>query len=216
MDDAWYAGNIDRSIAEQKLLPLADGSFLVRASRTRRGFTLTVKFLEVRHIVIVESQGKFGFSEPTTFPTVADLVRHFQNVSLAYYNAELETTLRYPYKTAPLAGQDDVTYDDALDNDDIYVSNVYALRERLARQHRDFRHERAAPAVQSYEEPPNLVDKEGIAHLDKVGLGAVCVCACVRVCVRVCACACVQRGKCLHLVRLVVLEVLRDASCVVA
>ncbi|EGD73087.1 hypothetical protein PTSG_04801 [Salpingoeca rosetta] len=167
MDDAWYAGNMDRAAAEATLAPLADGSFLVRASRTRRGFTLTVKFLEVRHIVIVESKGKFGFSEPTTFPSVADLIRHFQSVSLAYYNAELETTLAYPYKTAPRAGENDVQFDDELADDDIYVSNVYALRERLARQHRDFRHERQAPPVEAYEQPPEPVDKEGLAHLDK-------------------------------------------------
>eukprot|EP00043_Microstomoeca_roanoka_P017898 m.188419 g.188419 ORF g.188419 m.188419 type:complete len:948 (+) comp16723_c4_seq1:196-3039(+) len=167
MDDSWYAGDMDRARSEATLLPLADGSFLVRASRTRRGFTLSVKFLEVRHIVIVESNGKFGFSEPTTFASVTDLVRHFQAVSLAYYNAELETTLAYPYKTAPRASATDAGDDDGLD-EDIYVSNVYALRESLARQHHNFRHERGGTRIvheEADEQPP--VDTERLAHLDK-------------------------------------------------
>lgn len=148
--EPWFAGNMDRRQAEEALQNKVDGAFLVRASQTRRGYSMTVKYREIRHVVLVESNGKFGFTEPTTFDSISALVRHFEKVSLKDYNAELETPLAYPYKTAPEeTGQLD--YDEGPD-DDIYVSNVEALRQSLARQHQDYRHNRAA---------------QRIAHLDK-------------------------------------------------
>jgi hypothetical protein len=148
--EPWFAGNMDRRQAEEALHNKVDGTFLVRASQTHKGYSMTVKYREIRHVVLVERNGKFGFTEPTTFSSIAALVRHFEKVSLKDYNAELETVLAYPYKTAPEeTGQLD--YDEGPD-DDIYVSNVEALRQSLARQHQDYRHNRAAQRV---------------AHLDK-------------------------------------------------
>eukprot|EP00049_Salpingoeca_infusionum_P002946 m.61506 g.61506 ORF g.61506 m.61506 type:complete len:953 (+) comp11868_c2_seq1:125-2983(+) len=138
--EPWFAGNMNRPEAEAALAPLVDGSFLVRASQTRAGYTLTVKFREIRHIVIVAKGGKFGFSEPLTFTSVAELVRHFEKQSLSYYNAELETRLAFPFKVAPVASGADYDYDDGPD-DDIYVSYVSDLKKSLARQHRNYRHD---------------------------------------------------------------------------
>eukprot|EP00056_Hartaetosiga_gracilis_P021866 m.26940 g.26940 ORF g.26940 m.26940 type:complete len:929 (-) comp9307_c2_seq4:577-3363(-) len=149
--EPWYAPGFNRARAEQTLSTLVDGSFLIRDSQSRKGFTLSIKFSEIRHIVIVQSDGKYGFSEPPTFESIPALVNHFTGVSLSYYNAELETTLAYPYLTAPLDDADDTAvFDD--ENEALYVSNVSALRESLARQHHDFRHERGVQRA---------------AHLDK-------------------------------------------------
>lgn len=57
-------------MAEDTLMDAPDGTFLVRVSQSRAGYSLTVKYLEIRHVVIVESNNKFGFSEPTTFDTL--------------------------------------------------------------------------------------------------------------------------------------------------
>ena len=73
----------------------------MRPSKSHNGYSLSVKFEEVRHVMIIESRGKFGFSEPCEFDSVLALVEFFQRESLACYNAELETKLDYPYKTAP-------------------------------------------------------------------------------------------------------------------
>ena len=61
-------------------------------------FSLSVKFQDIRHIVIMCRGGKYGFSEPTEFDSVLALVEYFQATSLAHYNAELETTLAYPFR----------------------------------------------------------------------------------------------------------------------
>lgn len=66
----WFAGNMERPMAEDTLMDAPDGTFLVRVSQSRAGYSLTVKYLEIRHVVIVESNNKFGFSEPTTFDTL--------------------------------------------------------------------------------------------------------------------------------------------------
>lgn len=82
------------------------------------------------------------------------------------------------HRIAPRAVNDEALYEDGLD-EDIYVSNVYALRESLARQHRNFRHERpvvpippgvdpGASSTVSAEDSSVPVDKERLAHLEKV------------------------------------------------
>lgn len=129
---AWFAGEMDRATAEQRLSDRADGSFLVRVSQSRAGYSLTVKFTEIRHVVIVESAGKFGFSEPTIFDSLSALISHFEKESLSCYNAELETCLRYPYVDAPKETQDDSRYDDM--DEELYISNVHALRESLEKK----------------------------------------------------------------------------------
>lgn len=132
----WFAGTMDRVSAEQAVQDGPDGTFLVRVSQTHNGYSLTVKYREIRHIVIIASGGKYGFSEPTSFDSVADLVRNFERTSLQQYNAELETTLRYPFKTAPKStGTDDSGYEDAM-TEELYIKNVSALRESLEQQAR--------------------------------------------------------------------------------
>lgn len=101
--EPWFAGNVTRDEAAALLVPLCDGSFLIRTSQSRVGYTLTVKYVEIRHIMIVQSGGKFGFSNPTNFASLPEMIYHFGRTSLACYNAELETTLAHPYKTAPAA-----------------------------------------------------------------------------------------------------------------
>eukprot|EP00051_Salpingoeca_urceolata_P005789 m.77336 g.77336 ORF g.77336 m.77336 type:complete len:936 (+) comp14542_c0_seq3:275-3082(+) len=131
----WFAGAMDRVQAEDVLSDSVDGTFLIRVSQTRPGFSLTVKFREIRHVVIVESGGKYGFSEPCTFDTLADLIKHFQTASLSCYNAELETTLAYPFKQAPKqTSQPDMgAVDEPALDEEVYISNVTSLKEKIDR-----------------------------------------------------------------------------------
>eukprot|EP00730_Choanoeca_flexa_P000412 TRINITY_DN10189_c0_g1_i2.p1 TRINITY_DN10189_c0_g1~~TRINITY_DN10189_c0_g1_i2.p1 ORF type:complete len:971 (+),score=287.30 TRINITY_DN10189_c0_g1_i2:157-3069(+) len=147
----WFAGNCDRNKAEQLLAPLVDGSYLIRSSQTRKGFSLTVKFRELRHIAIKERFGKYGFSDDTcTFPTIPALVKHFEKESLAKYNHILETTLAYPYKQAPKATNDHYDYDEGPD-EDIYVSNVSELRKNIKRRQGDWRHDQNAQRIAHFD-----------------------------------------------------------------
>ena len=59
---------------------------------------------------------------------VQELITHFQRESLSAYNAELETNLAYPYKTAPMAAAGGPVEFEDLPAEDIYMSNVSALR----------------------------------------------------------------------------------------
>lgn len=133
----WYGESMDRAAAEARLQDRPDGTFLVRPSLSHQGFSLSVKYGEIRHILISFAGGKYGFSEPLTFDSVIDLVENFQRTPLSAYNAELETTLRYPFKTAPKQQvvMEDSGVDDPL-TEDVYIKNVSALRESLEQQSR--------------------------------------------------------------------------------
>lgn len=132
----WFAESMDRATAESRLQDCPDGTFLVRSSTSHQGYSLTVKYREIRHIVINFSNGKYGFSEPTNFDSVIDLVQCFQSTPLSQYNAELETTLRYPFKTAPKQmAPDDSGYEEQM-TEELYIRNVLDLRESLEQQAR--------------------------------------------------------------------------------
>eukprot|EP00041_Stephanoeca_diplocostata_P010051 m.159327 g.159327 ORF g.159327 m.159327 type:complete len:468 (+) comp17999_c0_seq1:72-1475(+) len=124
----WYGGKMSRTQAEQHMTGKPDGTFLVRDSSSHQGYSLSVRFTEIRHVVIIKKGGKYGFSEPTTFPSLEALVKHFQQESLACYNAELETKLTYPYKTAPDEIKGAGENEEDGDEEDIYISNREALR----------------------------------------------------------------------------------------
>mmetsp|Transcript_36688 Transcript_36688/g.96060 ORF Transcript_36688/g.96060 Transcript_36688/m.96060 type:complete len:445 (-) Transcript_36688:989-2323(-) len=131
----WFAAGFDRAKTEESLMGKPDGTFLVRPSTSHNGFSLSVKFDDIRHIMIMQRGGKYGFSEPCTFDSVLALVESFQRDSLAVYNAELETKLVYPYSTAPtMAVQQYKSEEDEDAEEDLYVSNREALR--MARKNR--------------------------------------------------------------------------------
>lgn len=49
-----------------------------------------------RLIKIFQHGGRYGFSEPLTYPSVVDLIQYYQDKSLAQYNSKLDTQLLYP------------------------------------------------------------------------------------------------------------------------
>ena len=75
-----------------------DGSFLVRDSTSTHGeYTLTLRKGGVnKHIRIINKNGKFGLSEPTSFSSIQDLVEFYTINSLYKYNTRLDITLSNP------------------------------------------------------------------------------------------------------------------------
>merc|ERR1711935_71180 len=75
--------------------------------------------------------GQYGLVEENLFNTVPELVEHFLSISLQCYNAELETVLEFPYKTAPDAP---AGYRDDEPDEAIYMSNKSELIQSYAKK----------------------------------------------------------------------------------
>lgn len=130
-DASWFGGTMVAQEIEDALGSAPDGTFLIRTSTRREGYSLSIKYHDIRHITIMgPKDGKYGFSDPLAFDSIPDLVSYFQNESLAHYNAFLEVKLVHPYKDRPpMISRSSILPEE--EDEDIYIENRAKLRNQL-------------------------------------------------------------------------------------
>ncbi|XP_023665358.1 guanine nucleotide exchange factor VAV2-like isoform X2 [Paramormyrops kingsleyae] len=97
----WFAGNMERQQADNLLKSHTSGTYLIR-ERTAEAerFAISIKFNEeVKHIKVVEKDNWIHITEAKKFESLLELVEYYQMHSLKESFKQLDTTLRYPYKS---------------------------------------------------------------------------------------------------------------------
>ncbi|XP_066986926.1 phosphatidylinositol 3-kinase regulatory subunit alpha isoform X4 [Macrobrachium rosenbergii] len=100
-ESLWHFDTCSRDDAVNLLQNKPDGTFLVRMSQNG-GFALSITCnREVQHCRIYKGEHGYGFAEPfLIYPTLKDLVLHYAEDSLIMHNDLLNTTLKFPARTA--------------------------------------------------------------------------------------------------------------------
>uniref|UniRef100_A0A8C6TDF5 Vav 2 guanine nucleotide exchange factor n=1 Tax=Neogobius melanostomus TaxID=47308 RepID=A0A8C6TDF5_9GOBI len=97
----WFAGNMERQQADNLLKSHCSGTYLIR-ERTAEAerYAISIKFNdEVKHIKVVEKDSWIHITEAKKFESLLELVEYYQAHSLKESFKQLDTTLRYPYKS---------------------------------------------------------------------------------------------------------------------
>ena len=105
-DSAWFASRLPRDKAAKMLMPLRDGTFLVRESENRQGeYSLSIKYGQVKHIKIDRSNMKYELApDSKSFDTIQELVEHFAIHSLNRHFPGMDTMLETPFRHANIGG----------------------------------------------------------------------------------------------------------------
>lgn len=96
-ENTWFLPNATRAEAENLLLGMPPGTFLIRA-RNAGGYALSINCQgTTNHCIIHQTETGYGFSEPfNIYDSLMALVKHYSQNSLEEHNDKLTTTLRWP------------------------------------------------------------------------------------------------------------------------
>lgn len=100
----WYVGPMTRDEATALLINKPDGSYVVRASVEKGGYSISVKYEIPRHIRIRMENGLVFISKTTPFKTLDSLITHYTRESLEPSFPATKTALLYPCGTRPFDG----------------------------------------------------------------------------------------------------------------
>ncbi|XP_024907019.1 guanine nucleotide exchange factor VAV2 [Pteropus alecto] len=97
----WFAGNMERQQTDNLLKSHASGTYLIRERPAEaERFAISIKFNdEVKHIKVVEKDSWIHITEAKKFESLLELVEYYQSHSLKESFKQLDTTLKYPYKS---------------------------------------------------------------------------------------------------------------------
>uniref|UniRef100_A0A8C9KB01 Vav guanine nucleotide exchange factor 2 n=1 Tax=Panthera tigris altaica TaxID=74533 RepID=A0A8C9KB01_PANTA len=100
----WFAGNMERQQTDNLLKSHASGTYLIRERPAEaERFAISIKFNdEVKHIKVVEKDSWIHITEAKKFESLLELVEYYQCHSLKESFRQLDTTLKYPYKSREL------------------------------------------------------------------------------------------------------------------
>ncbi|KAM3825688.1 guanine nucleotide exchange factor VAV2 isoform 2-T2 [Vipera latastei] len=97
----WFAGNMERQQTDNLLKQHVSGTYLIRERPAEaERFAISIKFNdEVKHIKVVEKDNWIHITEAKKFESLLELVDYYQGHSLKESFKQLDTTLKYPYKS---------------------------------------------------------------------------------------------------------------------
>ncbi|KAF5920532.1 hypothetical protein HPG69_010511 [Diceros bicornis minor] len=97
----WFAGNMERQQTDNLLKSHASGTYLIRERPAEaERFAISIKFNdEVKHIKVVEKDSWIHITEAKKFESLLELVEYYQCHSLKESFKQLDTTLKYPYRS---------------------------------------------------------------------------------------------------------------------
>uniref|UniRef100_A0A8D0HPK9 Vav guanine nucleotide exchange factor 2 n=1 Tax=Sphenodon punctatus TaxID=8508 RepID=A0A8D0HPK9_SPHPU len=96
-----FAGNMERQQTDNLLKSHLSGTYLIRERPAEaERFAISIKFNEeVKHIKVVEKENWIHITEAKKFESLLELVEYYQTHSLKESFKQLDTTLKYPYKS---------------------------------------------------------------------------------------------------------------------
>lgn len=126
----WFAGSMDRDNAQSLLDRLPNGTFLVRISPNQRGnYAMSLNYNgHVKHMRVCLSEDHFYLSTSKYFKTIVELVRWYEEHSLAESFNGLNLMLTSPYKRA-LAAMKPISHAVAMYSFTANAANLLNLRK---------------------------------------------------------------------------------------
>uniref|UniRef100_A0ABM5F600 Guanine nucleotide exchange factor VAV2 isoform X3 n=1 Tax=Pogona vitticeps TaxID=103695 RepID=A0ABM5F600_9SAUR len=97
----WFAGNMERQQTDNLLKLHVSGTYLIRERPAEaERFAISIKFNdEVKHIKVIEKDNWIYITEAKKFESLLELVEYYQTHSLKESFKQLDTPLKYPYKS---------------------------------------------------------------------------------------------------------------------